>query len=51
MRRLPMALRTNLQNCQSQNENCCLPDKWKDWGTGFINTSRWLEITYNNLKK
>jgi glyoxylase-like metal-dependent hydrolase (beta-lactamase superfamily II) len=28
-----------------------LPDKWKDWGTGFINTSRWLEITYNNFAK
>jgi glyoxylase-like metal-dependent hydrolase (beta-lactamase superfamily II) len=28
-----------------------LPDKWKDWGTGFINTSRWLEITYNSLSK
>ena len=28
-----------------------LPDKWKEWGSGFINTARWLEITYNNLKK
>ena len=28
-----------------------LPEKWKDWGTGFINTSRWLEITYNSLKQ
>ena len=28
-----------------------LPEKWKDWGSGFINTSRWLEICYNNLKK
>ena len=28
-----------------------LPDKWKDWGTGFINTSRWLEIVYNSLPK
>ncbi|HVY70120.1 MAG TPA: MBL fold metallo-hydrolase [Verrucomicrobiae bacterium] len=28
-----------------------LPDKWKDWGTGFINTSRWLDMVYNNLKK
>jgi glyoxylase-like metal-dependent hydrolase (beta-lactamase superfamily II) len=27
-----------------------LPEKWRDWGTGFINTSRWLEIAYNNLK-
>jgi hypothetical protein len=28
-----------------------LPEEWKDWGTGFINTSRWLEISYNSLKK
>ncbi|MBI1839788.1 MAG: MBL fold metallo-hydrolase [Verrucomicrobia bacterium] len=26
-----------------------LDEKWKDWGTGFINTRRWLEIVYNNL--
>lgn len=28
-----------------------LPEKWKDWGTGFINTPRWIEIVYNSLKK
>ncbi len=28
-----------------------LPEKYKDWGSGFINTSRWLEIIYNNLPK
>jgi glyoxylase-like metal-dependent hydrolase (beta-lactamase superfamily II) len=28
-----------------------LPEKWKDWGSGFINTSRWLEISYNSLSK
>lgn len=27
-----------------------LPEKWKEWGSGFINTSRWIEITYNSLK-
>lgn len=27
-----------------------LPDKWKEWGSGFINTSRWIEITYNSIK-
>jgi cyclase len=26
-----------------------LPEKYKSWGTGFINTSRWLEIAYNSL--
>jgi glyoxylase-like metal-dependent hydrolase (beta-lactamase superfamily II) len=28
-----------------------LPEKYKEWGTGFINTSRWLEISYNSLSK
>jgi cyclase len=28
-----------------------LPAKWKDWGSGFINTDRWLEISYNSLAK
>jgi hypothetical protein len=26
-----------------------VPEKYKDWGIGFINNSRWLEITYNGL--
>lgn len=26
-----------------------VPDKYKSWGTGFINASRWLEISYNSL--
>ena len=28
-----------------------LPSKWKDWGAGFINTSRYLEIVYNSLSE
>jgi glyoxylase-like metal-dependent hydrolase (beta-lactamase superfamily II) len=28
-----------------------LPEKYKDWGSGFINTGRWLEISYNSLSK
>lgn len=28
-----------------------LPEKWKEWGAGFINTSRWLDITYNSFAK
>ena len=28
-----------------------LPEKYKNWGSGFINTSRWLEISYNSLSK
>ena len=26
-----------------------LPEQWKDWGGGFISTSRWLEIVFNSL--
>jgi len=26
-----------------------LPEEWKSWGTGFINTNRWLELIYNSL--
>ena len=26
-----------------------LPDEWKSWGTGFINTNRWIELIYNSL--
>jgi cyclase len=28
-----------------------MPEKYKSWGTGFINVSRWLEISYNSLGK
>jgi len=28
-----------------------LPDKWKEWGTGFVNTGQWIEIVYKSLKK
>jgi cyclase len=28
-----------------------LPDKWKEWGSGFINTDRWLQIVYESLTK
>lgn len=33
-----------------QVKSAGLPDAWSEWGAGFINTSRWLEITYNSLK-
>lgn len=26
-----------------------LPEEWKTWGSGFINTDRWLELLYNSL--
>jgi len=28
-----------------------VPENYKDWGSGFINNSRWLEISYNGLTK
>jgi len=28
-----------------------LPGKWKEWGTDFINTERWIEIVYTSLKR
>ena len=28
-----------------------LPEKWKDWGGGFINTERWIETIYNDSDK
>jgi glyoxylase-like metal-dependent hydrolase (beta-lactamase superfamily II) len=31
-----------------QAKQAGLPDKWKEWGSGFINTSRWIEIIYNS---
>lgn len=27
-----------------------LPDKYKEWGSGFINHARYIEIVYNNLR-
>ena len=26
-----------------------LPEEWKTWGSGFINTHRWIELIYNSL--
>jgi glyoxylase-like metal-dependent hydrolase (beta-lactamase superfamily II) len=28
-----------------------LPEKWKSYGTGFINTGRWIETIFNDAKK
>ena len=28
-----------------------LPPKWREWGTGFINTERWIEIVYRSLQQ
>ena len=28
-----------------------LPDKWKEWGSGFVNTEKWIETVYRSLQK
>jgi glyoxylase-like metal-dependent hydrolase (beta-lactamase superfamily II) len=28
-----------------------LPDKWKEWGSGFINTQQWIETVYRSLQQ
>lgn len=28
-----------------------LPERWNNYGTGFINTGRWIETIYNDAKK
>ncbi len=28
-----------------------VPEKYKEWGSGFINAGRWLEISFNSLSK
>lgn len=28
-----------------------LPERWKEWGAGFINTQDWIEIVYRSLQK
>ncbi len=28
-----------------------LPDKWESWGTGFINTERWIDIVYKSFTR
>jgi hypothetical protein len=28
-----------------------LPEKFKSWGSGFINTNRWIETIYNQSHK
>ena len=28
-----------------------LPAEWKEWGTGFINTERWVETVYHSLTR
>lgn len=28
-----------------------LPDRWKSWGTGFVNTDRWISIVHRSYSK
>jgi glyoxylase-like metal-dependent hydrolase (beta-lactamase superfamily II) len=34
-----------------QIKSAGVPDRWKDWGSGFINTARWLETLYTDATK
>jgi len=40
-----MAAGKTLQQIKAEG----LPEEWKSWGTGFNNTSRWIELIYNSL--
>ncbi len=35
-----------LQELQAEG----MPDRWADWGGGFINSDRWIEILYRSLQ-
>jgi cyclase len=28
-----------------------LPDKWKEWGTGFVNANRWIDTVFRNFSQ
>ncbi len=28
-----------------------LPDKWKEWGTGFVNANRWIDTVFRSLSQ
>jgi glyoxylase-like metal-dependent hydrolase (beta-lactamase superfamily II) len=28
-----------------------LPDRWKEWGGGFVNTQQWIETVYRSLQR
>lgn len=34
-----------------QIKSAGVPDTWKDWGNGFINTARWLETLYTDATR
>jgi cyclase len=40
-----IAARKTLEQIKAEG----LPEEWKAWGTGFINTNRWLDLIYNSL--
>jgi cyclase len=43
--RQSISLGKSLENIKAMG----VPDRYKTWGVGFINTSRWLEMIYNSL--
>jgi glyoxylase-like metal-dependent hydrolase (beta-lactamase superfamily II) len=38
-------------NTLAQLKTAGLPDEWKTWGTGFINTGVWIETIFNSSSK
>ncbi|MDC0325617.1 MBL fold metallo-hydrolase [bacterium] len=45
----PVRQSISLGKTLDQIKTAGVPVKYKTWGVGFINTSRWLEIVYNSL--
>ncbi|MBT5925666.1 MAG: MBL fold metallo-hydrolase, partial [Verrucomicrobia bacterium] len=45
----PVRQSISLNKTLDQIKAAGVPEKYKTWGVGFINTSRWLEIVYNSL--
>ncbi|MBI3653084.1 MAG: MBL fold metallo-hydrolase [Acidobacteria bacterium] len=42
-----MATGKDVKTLQSEG----FPEKWKEWGSGFINANRWIEIIFNSYAK
>jgi glyoxylase-like metal-dependent hydrolase (beta-lactamase superfamily II) len=42
-----IAARKTLEQLQATG----LPEQWKEWGSGFIDTKTWIETLYNSLTK
>ena len=45
----PVRQSISLSKTLDQIKAAGVPEQYKTWGAGFINTSRWLEMVYNSL--